>query len=425
MHWLAEQFGIERLLHVPVLLPTDARFPSDYRGTAEDAKQIMLLLSDCMNVDVTKLQLEICDDAQLPNALGHYDGQQERRVIRIAESQLYDAEALIATLAHELSHELLLGGGLLTGEEPDHEWITDLLPVYLGVGIFAANTTVRETFQRTGNSSWGWSTGKRGYLPARMLGYAFALFAWTRDEANPQWATYLRLDAKHVLRRGLRYLQRTQDSLFQLPTVKRQRAALTTNQLLNDLQSGTPSHRIAALWDLKERNDEGKAAAESVARCLRHQDGDLRAEAANTLAAFGDAASDYVPELCRVLRDRNHNVRRNAAAALGVLRFSPERAVHDLGEVLRDEVEEVVLFAAWSLAQFDRDAEVVLPELLSALRQSCIDCRDSTAGTIVAAIHAAASDPESAIRGCFREFEREYEEHALALLAEYEASKRP
>ena len=65
--------------------------------------------------------------------LGHYV-HGEQSVIRIAKSQLAEPARLIATLAHELAHELLLGGGLLSASATDHEWVTDLLPVYFRFG---------------------------------------------------------------------------------------------------------------------------------------------------------------------------------------------------------------------------------------------------------------------------------------------------
>ena len=170
MRWLAEQFGIERLLEAHVVLPTEEFFPDEFEGELEIARRLMEVLCRYLSIDAEKIQLELCDDDQMPGAAGHYV-YGEPSVIRIAKSQLADPARLIATLAHELAHELLLGGGLLSASATDHEWVTDLLPVYFGLGIFAANSTLREAYQDTGTWS-SWKIGRQGYLPARMFGYA-------------------------------------------------------------------------------------------------------------------------------------------------------------------------------------------------------------------------------------------------------------
>ena len=64
-------------------------------------------------------------------------------LIRLAESQLADPTGLVAVLAHELRHDMLIGRGLLP-DELDAEWVTDLLPVYLGLGT-ASNSSRSKT----------------------------------------------------------------------------------------------------------------------------------------------------------------------------------------------------------------------------------------------------------------------------------------
>ena len=50
---------------------------------------------------------------------------------------------LIATMSHELAHEYLIGQGRISGEEEDHEQLTDLLAVFLGFGVMLANSSLR------------------------------------------------------------------------------------------------------------------------------------------------------------------------------------------------------------------------------------------------------------------------------------------
>ncbi|MBP90741.1 MAG: hypothetical protein CMJ64_29190 [Planctomycetaceae bacterium] len=417
MQWLASQFGIDRLLDAPVLLPTDSVFPSTFTGTSDEARQVMDSLGERMRVDTSKLRLEVCADEQLPNAVGHDDDCGERRVIRLSESQLHDPEAMVATLAHELSHELLLGGGLLTKETVDHEWITDLLPVFLGVGLFGANATVREHTARAGHF-YGSSMGSQGYLRSTILGYALALFTWVRDDPNPTWAKYLRLDAASGLRSGIRYLRRTNDSLFQLSTVQHSRDAFSINELIRDLAAKRPTRRIAALWELAKRGDEAASAAELIVPCLRDRDRGVRYEAANTFAAIGPAAEPYAARLCTALRDPDSHVRRCAASTLGLLATSPETVVPELAELLADDVPDVVSHASAALAQFKEFAAPAIPELLQALRLACIKCRHDNATVLVWALDQISSEADSHISEFFPSSETEFAEYALELLSE-------
>src|SRR5262249_17613414 len=138
-----------------------------------------------MGVDPNSIRFALADNEQLPDAAGLYQ-MRERSVIYVARSQLDDPTGLIATLAHELAHELLLKGGHLAADEHDHEEVTDLLPAFLGVGIFGANATVRTKAWRDGNMEY-FSASKRGYLSSLQLGYALAVFAYVREEHNPKW----------------------------------------------------------------------------------------------------------------------------------------------------------------------------------------------------------------------------------------------
>jgi len=56
---------------------------------------------------------------------------------------LLDPMSLVATMAHELGHVILLGGNLLTHDTPDQEPMTDLLTGFTGLGIFTANSAAR------------------------------------------------------------------------------------------------------------------------------------------------------------------------------------------------------------------------------------------------------------------------------------------
>lgn len=77
---------------------------------------------------------------------------------------------------------------------PDHEPSTDLLTLFLGLGIFTANPAGRFT-QFQDNQHQGWSMQRLGYLSEQVCGYVFgyalARFGRERGEEKPSWAKYL------------------------------------------------------------------------------------------------------------------------------------------------------------------------------------------------------------------------------------------
>jgi hypothetical protein len=134
-----------------------------------------------------------------------YFVEDDKFQICIEANNLDTPAHLVATLAHELGHVHLLGHSRLTAEEDDHEPLTDLLTVFLGLGVFTANAALKENYWQDGRFS-GWSIARQGYLSMNMFGYALALFAKARGDDDPAWASELRLDVRAAFRQSKRLL---------------------------------------------------------------------------------------------------------------------------------------------------------------------------------------------------------------------------
>lgn len=86
-----------------------------------------------------------------------------------------DTEGLIATFAHELGHYLMATtGGTPPGGWDLHELHTDLAGVYLGFGLFLANSA-RNFGQFQSGGMMGWSSRRQGYLSEGALATALAI----------------------------------------------------------------------------------------------------------------------------------------------------------------------------------------------------------------------------------------------------------
>ena len=151
MQWLSDTLGIARMQSAPIVLPNDTFFPIEFEPTPECALVYKNIVSELMSLAPDACQLEVCEPEQLPSSAAHYEPG-ESPTIRISSREIEDPLSLVSTLAQQLSHHILLGGNHLTTEDSDHEYVADLLTVFLGFGVFSANSTIRETNWSEGGS---------------------------------------------------------------------------------------------------------------------------------------------------------------------------------------------------------------------------------------------------------------------------------
>jgi HEAT repeats len=375
MRWLAGKLGFDRLVGSEVILPIPQYFPDPYTGTPADVWRIFDRVCGYMKLDPAPFDLEVVPDDFIRGAVGLYS-QAERPRIVLARAQLSDPERLVATIAHELAHHILLGGGLLTGQEEDHEQLTDLLPVFLGLGLFAANSPVRDR-NFSDNGMHYFKIDKQGYLPSRIFGYGLALFAYARGETRPAWSSHLRLDALGPLKQGLRYLLKTGDSLFGPDTAHPPADPPSESEMIKRLSSGSPTVRAMTLSEISALDPPPVGLIDVVAERLRDRDVHVRIEAARTLPLFGDAARGAVSDLFRCLSSGSAELRAHAMTALPLIGAPLAQVVPELTRHLQDSDKTVADTAAYGLGRLGSAAASAVPFLVEAIRISEVHCSSS------------------------------------------------
>jgi len=233
--WIEEGFrrldkmlGRQRMLAAQVILPTPSFFPDRYDATPQTAETLFGRVCGYMQVDRRMVELEIFSDetAELRKLLPYWrggtggcaglythdsppdaDAHHEGMVVAVRSSQLEDPLALVATFAHELGHAILLGRRLMDPRTADHEPMTDLLTVFLGLGIFTSTSAARFR-QYQDERRAGWSMQTLGYLPEEVYGYALAKFAFERGEQKPAWEKHLSTNVQTYYDRSRRWLDR-------------------------------------------------------------------------------------------------------------------------------------------------------------------------------------------------------------------------
>jgi hypothetical protein len=223
--WLVNELGIEALRESEVILPTEAYFPDVFDGSRASIRKMVDRVCGYMDIDpklvairyfenddITRLHPLAADGRTGGHAIGTYRMRADgKHGISLDTAQASNPETLVATIAHELGHVILLGEDRLDPDYQDHEPMTDLVTVFYGLGIFNANSSF--VFEQWTNSQYqGWRAGGSGYLSEEMFGYALALFAFLRGEQKPDWAGYLKTNVRAYFKSALKYLNATGDA---------------------------------------------------------------------------------------------------------------------------------------------------------------------------------------------------------------------
>lgn len=142
------------------------------------------------------------------------DGEGGQRVVITYNPSLAgDTDALVATFAHELGHYLMSTARTAPpGGWELHELHTDLTAVYLGFGIFLANSA-RSFGQFQSAGEMGWSSRTQGYLSEGALVTAVAIFQRLAGRDPLAAASYLKPYLEADLRKAVKGLARLHPDL--------------------------------------------------------------------------------------------------------------------------------------------------------------------------------------------------------------------
>jgi hypothetical protein len=196
---LSNLSDIDRIRKTPLVLPTKDFFPTNH----ENGHDLALVLFDHVKASAgmsewpCKLEAQetlpprqIAEfvhqvfEKEVPLGTFHAagDDQDQIPIVTYNVELLQDPVQFIATCAHELAHYLMMAA-----KEPPplgwdvHEEATDFLAVFMGFGIFLANTAF--DFRQHGDSiSIGWRISGGGYLKEPALIYALSLFLRMKNE---------------------------------------------------------------------------------------------------------------------------------------------------------------------------------------------------------------------------------------------------
>jgi hypothetical protein len=219
LNWLRTEFGEKHFMEIQTVTPTKNFYDRTFDGTEKDAEFILERTMELMNVKDVEIKLDFFSDnivemedgtllttpadinGKWKSAAGTYEMTEKGVVISIETQQLKDPISLIATISHELSHQILLGENRI---EDNDEYLTDLTAISSGFGIFIGNSRFNFS-QFSTNGGFGWESSGLGYLPEQIISYSMAWLSNERKEKT-DYSKFMKKSVKKYFEQSFEYL---------------------------------------------------------------------------------------------------------------------------------------------------------------------------------------------------------------------------
>ncbi|MGH1385492.1 hypothetical protein [Kordia sp.] len=219
LQWLQGSLGKDHFMEIRTVTPTKNYYDRTFDKSEQDAEFILERTMELMNIQDVDIQLVFFSDSPIKmadgeilsspadingewkSAAGTYEENADGIVISIEREQLNDTLSLIATISHELSHQILLGENRI---EENDEYLTDLTAIAYGFGIFLGNSSFNFS-TGTMAGGFGWEMNAQGYLPEQIIAYAMAKLSNIRNEST-EYSQYLNSSLQKYFKQSEAYL---------------------------------------------------------------------------------------------------------------------------------------------------------------------------------------------------------------------------
>ncbi len=218
--WLFKNTGGFKVFSETVLVqPTNQFFPQHGITGQKLAEALFVQVKEYAGMSNWPCKLEVQDEDPNPvvaptlvvqgapsSPAGTFSAAEEGVVITYNPGSISDPMSLIATFAHELAHYLT---GAFPEEPPEGwdnwEYATDVTSVFLGFGIFAANSAF--TFsQFTSVGSQGWRSNRLGYLSEPEIIHALGIFSALKGIPQSEILEHLKPSLRGLYKRACKDL---------------------------------------------------------------------------------------------------------------------------------------------------------------------------------------------------------------------------
>ncbi len=201
--WILETYGEEGIRQGDTILPTVEYFPGSYHATDDELAALLVQVAQYMDFDPDRLKLRLYEDKDYHEVSQPDPPDQPFHYVSLHVENLGDPLYVVAMMARWIAQLRIMKDAAVSGEDENHQPIAEMLMVYQGLGIMAANTAILDSSLSTGHVSQ-WSMSRSTHLSMNMFGYVLGLYAIERGEEKPAWLSYLRPDVRSACRKTIR-----------------------------------------------------------------------------------------------------------------------------------------------------------------------------------------------------------------------------
>ncbi len=238
----------------------------------------------------------------------------------------------------------------------DSPEVVDITTVATGLGLLLGEFSFVEKNARVGEVT-DWEQFRRGFLTQKSLAYTFALAAWIRKDLKPTWTKGMRSDLRGQIKKALRYLDKTNDSFFDIDsastkllgqpqenwlqaaasggnskqiiairqfTIDENRTAEQSSILVDKLRSGNESLILNAIWTAEQTKNKSTGVVNELRELLNFPMEDIRAKSLITLAFLGEMDDETVRQAAKMLGSGGKYIEYATAFSLSTLPTVPE-----------------------------------------------------------------------------------------------------
>lgn len=396
LDWLLRRFGESPIHEHQTLTVRSPELTSFVTKAGLDRVGIQQMIENRFPFD--------CSGCELIDWDGQAEVPPDPDIILLNPNEQVNPEAMINRIACHISRRFLASMDTTELEHADLTDLSELMTVYFGLGVFGANMALQTT-QYTHGEWHYWQHQKYTDSAARHFGVALAYMSWIRNDPEEKLARALRPDARVPFQRALKYLQRTNDSLFDAAT-NTSVFAMDQVQLLEPLlENASVGQTVGVLQRMLEIAEPGTLSdTESASflyqrlpELLRSPDDSVRMLACLAADRFGTVNADVLDGLKDLLSDPVPEIRKEAT--LGVIYLAPsgQLLARDLVISLKDEDSGVVEAAVKGLLFLQQQDEDVVPELLTLIRKGLNMAGGVSLSFLFGALDTVSADAESHI----------------------------
>ncbi len=217
LDWINEH--IVNVAQQTTIVPDKTHFDWEFNNHINDAYFVLKRVGECYQINTDDIKLGFYSEEEMElgkgmrtkkeggkGTAGMYAKRGKKHHIWIEIRQLKDPPLLVATMAHELSHYVLIGQKEFRIKGIENEWLTDLLTIAYGFGIFIGNAKFNFTQWQSGDGWGGWGYSSQGYLPQQITAYAMAVIEVNRNPNMPKWINHLERNFRGDFKKSRKYL---------------------------------------------------------------------------------------------------------------------------------------------------------------------------------------------------------------------------